>query len=172
MKSMRADEIGELTWSQPKMTKREYELRSSAELCATLKWQRPLGSLATGESADGIWTFKRLGFLRPRVNIRAEGSIESYALYEAGWAGGGRLLFPDAHGYFWRQRSFWHNEWAFESERGDVVCQFRAGISVFRQKTQLSIIGRKNNIPDLSLLAILGLYLMILSNDDAAVVVS
>ncbi len=156
-----------LVWSQPKITSREFELRDGPELLATLKWHSVIGSLATGEAAGGSWTFKRAGFLRPRVLIRVAGGTEQSAQYEAGWAGGGRLLFPDGHGYYWRQRSFWRNEWAFEDERSGIVAQFNADLFIFKKTVQLRIGAIKHDESDRPLLALLGLYLMILSNDDA-----
>lgn len=159
----------ELTWSQPKMSRREFELRDERDVVATLKWHGEIGSLATGELADRAWTLKRAGFLRPRVIIRTLNTTEQIGQYEAGWAGGGRLLYPDGHGYFWRQRSFWKNEWAFEDERGGIVAVFGAEFFIMKRRVHLQFVGNDRNSPDQPLLAILGLYLMILSNDDVVV---
>ncbi|HEY0722558.1 MAG TPA: hypothetical protein VGD41_00915, partial [Pyrinomonadaceae bacterium] len=58
-----ADVVGqELEWVQPSVFKMQYELRAGDELAATLRFRSSFGSLATGESADGCWTFKRIGF--------------------------------------------------------------------------------------------------------------
>ena len=45
------------------------DLRKVANL-ATLRFRSSSGSLATAESAEGCWTFKRVGFLQTRVTIR------------------------------------------------------------------------------------------------------
>lgn len=166
MKSL--DRFGrrELVWSQPMLSKREFELHSGSDLVATLKWHRPFGSLATGQYADEAWTFKRAGFLRPRVTVRLPGSEIDFAQYEAGWAGGGQLLLSGGRGYYWRQRSFWHNVWAFENETGEIVTQFRADMHVLKYKVLLSIPDIGQSAPDRSLLSMLGLYLLILSDED------
>jgi hypothetical protein len=67
-----ADLVGkELEWVQPSALKMEFELRADDETAATLRFRSSLGSLATAESGDGCWTFKRVGFWRTRVTIRA-----------------------------------------------------------------------------------------------------
>jgi len=45
----------ELEWKQPNALRKEYELRD-------------------GESGDGVWTFKRVGFWQPRATVRTSGS--------------------------------------------------------------------------------------------------
>lgn len=171
MKSLSDCSKKELNWSQPKLLKREFELRDGSEVVGRLNWHRPFGSLATGEVAEGSWTFKRAGFLRPRVIVRPVDSDQAVARYEAGWAGGGRLLYPGGHGYHWRQRSFWKTEWAFEDERGQIVAQFQADQFVLKESVRLTLADVKSSRPDHALLALLGLYLMILSNDDAVTAV-
>src|SRR5262245_2644107 len=56
-----------LRWVQTGSLPRGFELRAGKEGLATLRWQKMLGSLAVGESASGAWSFKRGGFLNPRV---------------------------------------------------------------------------------------------------------
>jgi hypothetical protein len=68
------------------------------------------------------------------VTIRLPGSEVDTAEFEAGWVGSGQLLFADGRGYYWRQRIFWHNVWAFENESGEIVTQFRNDLHVFKQK--------------------------------------
>ena len=89
MKSIREAAARTLTW---KLMKDTYELRSGAELFATLRWQK--GSLFLGEAAEGRWTFKRMGFLRPKVTVRSENSSTDLATL-AFSGSGGRLEFPD-----------------------------------------------------------------------------
>ena len=72
----------EIKWSQPSANKMEYELRSGGELVATLKFRSMCGTLATAESGDGCWTFKRVGFWQSRATIRAFGSDTDLAAFE------------------------------------------------------------------------------------------
>lgn len=94
MKSLTNSPHQELVWSQPQLAARFYELRDDCDLYATLKWERSTGSLAHGESDDGKWSFKRSGFLRPRVIVRELGSSSDLATFEAGWAGAVSCCLP------------------------------------------------------------------------------
>jgi len=53
-----------LQWRQPHLFKMEYELHAGDELVATLRFRSSFGTLATAQSADGCWTFKRAGFFQ------------------------------------------------------------------------------------------------------------
>jgi len=67
-----AELIGQqLKWGQPSAFKMQYELQAGDELAATLRFRSSFGSFATGESADGCWTFKRTGFWQTRVTTSA-----------------------------------------------------------------------------------------------------
>jgi hypothetical protein len=70
----------ELKWTQPGAFKMNYELLAGDELAATLRFRSSFGSLATAESADGCWTFKRAGFFQTRVTIRVCGEEADIAV--------------------------------------------------------------------------------------------
>jgi hypothetical protein len=70
-----AEAIGqEAQWAQPSTWQQEYELRVGDDVAATLRFRSGFGSMAAGESADGRWTFKRVGFWHPQVTVRAHGA--------------------------------------------------------------------------------------------------
>jgi hypothetical protein len=72
----------------------DYELRSDADLLATLTFRNMFGTFATAESADGCWTFKRVGFWQNRASIRACGSDTDVAVFKNNtWDRGGTLEF-------------------------------------------------------------------------------
>ncbi len=67
---MKARSLGEFgddlaTWVQPDPAGRFNELRSSDVVVANLRWENFKRCLATGETAEGRWTLKRVAFLRP-----------------------------------------------------------------------------------------------------------
>jgi len=94
MQSIRKIAPGMLHWVQLHAIKHEFELRSGDELCGTLYWEKAFGSLASVTSEDGEWTFKRVGFLNPRVTVRQPGSDLDIAIFKPGWTGSGSLEFP------------------------------------------------------------------------------
>ena len=94
MQSIRKIAPGMLHWVQLHAIKHEFELRSGDELCGTLYWEKAFGSLASVTSEDGESTFKRVGFLNPRVTVRQPGSDLDIAIFKPGWTGSGSLEFP------------------------------------------------------------------------------
>jgi hypothetical protein len=104
---------GPLVWAQPKALRREYQLKNGDELVGQLRFEKSYGSLATAEVASQNWTFKREGFLHPRVTVRVPNSEVNLAVFYASWSGGGVVEFPDGRQIRWRHASFWRSEWAF-----------------------------------------------------------
>ncbi len=86
-------------------------------------------SLATAETADGTWTFKRVGFLNPRVTIRAAGSPDNLAVYQPKFWGDGTVTFADGAAFRWQPTNFWATEWAFTgaSDLSSGPVQVRGG---------------------------------------------
>lgn len=60
-----------LSWLPVAGSEGVFELRASGQLVGRLSRVRHAGSLARGETAGGEWTFKRVGFLHPRVTVRS-----------------------------------------------------------------------------------------------------
>lgn len=155
-----------LTWVQHKALERSYELRYGGEIVASLRFEKAFGSLATAKSVDGAWTFKREGFLKPRVTVRTPGSEANLAVFHQNISGGGILQFQDGRRYLWRCTSFWGSEWAFLTAEEHRLVQFRLNASLFRSGAQTSILA---SAADASLLAALGWYLLVLTAEETAV---
>ena len=169
MKTMQHDAAQLLIWQQPHAHERRYELRSGDDTLATLRWEKGCGSLASAESAAGHWTFKRVGLLQPRVTVRAFGSDTEVATFHPTWRGDGTLEFRDGRSVRWVNTNVWHTEWAFASD-GHTFLRFSpsGGLSgLIKHEAQMEIVPAATTFPDLSLLALLGWYLMLLASDDA-----
>ena len=137
-------------------------------MLATLRWQKAFGSLALAETASGTWTFKRSGFLRPKVTVRVPGSETEVAVFTAGWGGEGTLSLPNGRSYHWQSTNFWQSKWAFTDEAGEPLVQFKAEFAFFKLSAEVNVKPGAVALPDLSLLAVLGWYLMVLLSDDTA----
>src|ERR1035441_5308392 len=77
----------ELEWRQPEGLSRFYQLTDNGREIATLRFESSCGSLATGECGQARWTFKRTGFLSPKISVREAGSETNIALFTPGWMG-------------------------------------------------------------------------------------
>jgi hypothetical protein len=154
-----------LTWNQPQIAERYYELRSGGAIVATLAWEKAFGSLATAVTSEGSWTLKRAGFLRPVVTARRPGDADNAAVFEPNWAAEGQLRIGNSV-YRWRGKGFWRDEWAWLGESGQEVASFGRHPKLLRNEAQV-VVKMAAAASDLSLLVPFGFYLMILAADEA-----
>src|SRR5712692_10317146 len=139
MKSLDDARSKSLKWEQSgKLASR---LLADGEVAATLTWARSWGSLATGKSGGSEWTFKRLGFLRPRVTVRGTGSDSCLAVLSINWAGEGAVVFSDGETFQLKRSGFWHPEWAMLDSRGLRVFLLRPDSGWRKKKADLEFRG-------------------------------
>jgi hypothetical protein len=174
-------EIGSPTaeWIQPDSFNKCFELQSDDGMLGRLEFRSDFGTLAAARCAAGSWSYKRVGFLNPRVTVREEGSTFDIAIYQPKLWGDGTLTFSDGAQYAWKSTNFWNSAWAFYDRGGVAAVSFDPGIEWQRLrdafKTQMSVRidpdgARRDLVP---ILLTLGLYLLIMrQNDNAAVVAS
>jgi hypothetical protein len=168
----------DLEWLQPKALERRYELQAGPAQLAALTFKSAWGTLATAETADGTWTFKRVGFLNPRVTVRAAGSPDDLAVYQPKFWGDGTVTFADGVAFRWQPANFWATEWTF-SWAGDVrIVRFKSGVDkaklsdLFKTQAMVELEPDEWIQPFVPLLTALGMYLIVLHQHDAAGVVA
>lgn len=154
-----------LLWVQPARLKQFFELRAGDVVVATLRFER--ASLATGETADQQWTFKREGFWHPRVTVRVHGSDDNVALFNPAWTGGGTLELQGRTTHF-GAANFWHSQWTWEQVKDTPLVRFKSHAGLLKTEGEVEIEGDAARSPDLPLLVVLGWYLLILFGRDAA----
>jgi len=154
-------------WSQPEAFKRIHQMTRGDEVAATLSFGGMCGSLATAESAHGRWTFKRGGFLSPRVTVRKAGETNDLAVFYPKWQGGGELRFTAGETYTLKSLNFWGGDWAFENQRGEIVVSLHGPHGFLKSAGEIEV-GAASDHADVTLLAILGWYLRLLMLEDAA----
>jgi len=165
---------GEVFWVQPRGLDRYYELRAGDVLLASLAWQTRCGSLARSQSSEGSWTFKRVGFFNPRVTVREAGSEIDIAVFWPRWLGDGTLEFGHGARFRWQSTNFWATNWMFTDDGGMPLVKFREGSpkggwrEMFKTQALVEIESLAADLPELPLLVLLGWYLMVLRNEDAA----
>src|SRR5512143_4092274 len=121
-----AEMIGqELKWVQPHALKMEYDLRTGEDIVATLVFRSSFGSFATAASADGTWTFKRVGFWQTKATIRASGGETDLAVFKNNtWSAGGTLELPNGRKYF-ANTNFWATQYEFKTETGEALVSYK-----------------------------------------------
>ena len=168
----------DLYWIQPKgIDNRWFELRAGGHVVATLGFGSLCDSLARAESADGSWTFRRVGILNPRVTVRKAGEEATLAIYTPRWTGReGTLEFPGRRVFNWMQSSFWATKHEITDAAGNPLVSFESGTAkprlsdIFKTQARVEIDQRGRALPELPLLVLLGWYLIVLQKQDAAAV--
>lgn len=168
MKTIRETADHPLRWTRPSMLARQYELTAGPDVVGGLKWESMFGSLATAEAAEGTWTFKRAGFLSPRLTVRKAGSDSDLAVLQIGFKGDGVLRGPERRSYQWQRTDFWRSEWAFASETGRLLVSFSPDFSLLKHAATVKVEPEALALEDLSLLVALGWYVMLLLSEEAA----
>ena len=164
-----------LEWVQPKSLQNRYELRAGDALYAVIEFLKLFGSLATAISADGRWTFKRVGFFNPRISIRNAGEETDLGMFYPRWTGTeGKLQMANGAAFTWKAANFWATQFAWQMEAGEPFIVYRQGVEDatisdwFKTQARVEVRPEARSLPQISLLVMLGWYLMILKQQDDA----
>ena len=163
MKSLDDTGLKSLKWEQSgKLASR---LVTDGQTVATLTWVKSWGSLAKGESADGEWTLKRLGFLRPRVAVRENGSDFDLAVLSINWAGEGAVVFSDGETFQFKRSGFWHPDWSMFDSGGRRLLLLKPDTGWKEKKADVEIENATILSKRILLLTVLSWYVILLISD-------
>jgi hypothetical protein len=158
----------ELEWRQPEMMRRFFELADGGQQVASLRFESGFGSLATGNCGQGSWTFKRSGFLSPKVSVREAATGNESAVFTPGWSGSGWVAFRAGVRYQLRSTNFWRTEWAFEAEDGSVLVTLEGRPHLFKQGGVVTVAELAASVAETPVLLLLMWYVRVLMHEDAA----
>ena len=157
----------EFKWSQPKALRLEYELRAGDELVAVLRFPSSFNSDARAESADGCWTFERVGFWRNKTVVRPCGSQAAIAVFKnSRWGSGGTLELAGGR-QFPASTNFWHTELEIRNDTGDLLLRVRSS-GLVRLSATVEIHPEVAGQTGLPWLVMLGCYLLVMMKKEAA----
>lgn len=167
MKSLHELAGRELEWKQPHMSRREFELMEGDQVVATLAFRSLLGSFATATTADGSWTFKRVGFWKPHVTVRVAGAENEVATFRNNtWSAGGTLTFPDGQALR-ASTNFWQSRYDFLNDADEPLVRYHGIRALLRHGATVEITAAGAKLRELPLLVTLGWYLAVKMADDA-----
>ena len=165
----------QLNWIQPKTAHQLFELKTQNDVYGILNFPKSHGSLAEAETADGKWTLKRVGFFHPHITIRNYGEENDLGIFKPNiMATSGTLEFNGGRKYVWEASNFWATKFDFKNEAGDSVVTFKSGIEDpklkdwFKTQARVEFVKGKEPAEDISLLIMLGWYLIIVLQMDSA----
>ena len=160
-----------LRWTQTGVFSHVYELRTDDAVMATLEFRSSFGSLATGRAEDRSWTFKRIGFWRPRATVRLEDSAENLAVFEhSTWSGGGSLTLAD-HRQIQVTTGSWQTRIEFRDSDGLVLFRYHTE-GFLRAAAELEILPPAARMLELSWLLLFGWYLVVMMHRDEGAAVA
>jgi len=144
----------------------EYELRAGDELAAVLRFPSSFGSYAKAESADGCWTFERVGLWRNKTVVRACGGKTDLAVFHnSRWGSGGTLNLPGGQKYL-ASTNFLHTDLEIRDEVGEPLLQLWSG-GVVRLSASSLIHPAAGRLTSAPWLVMLGCYLLVMMKVDA-----
>ena len=161
-------------WLQPKTFERFYQLQAGNLYLGSLQFKSSFSSLALAETADGRWSFKRVGLCHQKVTIRKQGEQADIATCQYKFWGDNELRFNDGKTYIWKRLNFWATQWAFINNDGEVVMVVKRGLAehkfsdIFKTQMTVEIYPAQEPEEYLSVLLPVSLYLFILQQEDAA----
>lgn len=162
----------DLRWVQPKTFRPVYELRAGEQVAATLAFCNSFQSMATGESADGCWNFKRIGLLGTQVTIRVCGSESDVALFRnSTWGNGGSLEMPDGR-KFRANINFSATRYQLMTLSGIALLTFSRIGGWLHLSGGVVVHDAAKPMPELPWLVLLAWYLTVMMHRDSAVAVA
>ena len=108
--------------------------------------------------------------LKVAISSVEQGSL--LATYQSKWTGrSGQLLFPDGREFRWGTVNFWGTQKAWTDPTGHTA-YVHFSVGGFSRKSTVVIDLQAAEIPELSLLLVLGLYNVLIERRDIAVATS
>jgi hypothetical protein len=166
-----------LFWMQPKAMRRSYELRAVKSTVGTLEFETPFGSRATARADGKVWSFKRMGFFKPRITVRAAERTEDIAVYRPKWSGSeGELNLSDGRRYNWTIANFWATRFEIRDAQGQTLISYTSGSAeaaltdLFKNQSEVAITDAGRSTADIDLLVLMGWYLIVLQREDSAAI--
>ena len=160
-----------LRWVQPRLSDRRFELRNCEGLVATLSFRNASGTFASARSADGRWTFKRVGLWQTRATVRAEGATADLAGFDYHtWGCGGTIRLADGRAI----------RVTANLRQQPVEFQFTEGHPLFRYRTDgfplrqsdVDVLPPLECMPEMPWLLLFGWYLVVMMYQDSTTYVA
>ena len=154
---------GILRWSV--RPARSFILEAEGAELGRLAFSGKSGSLAKGMTAHGEWTFKREGFLHPRITVRSTGADNNCGALTLSSNGNGKLTLSSGEEFNFVTGGWLQSHWSFNRGLAEIVRFSRDGSSA-----DVEIVNPTVTLETLSILVMLGWYAPLLAADEAAIV--
>jgi hypothetical protein len=150
-----------LTWRQASLFARAVEIVSGETLAGVLRFEG-LGMKCDATCADGMWSFRRHGFLWRNVTVEQAGSGQHFASVSMSFTSG-TLTLARGETYGWEQLGFWSGETAFVTDSEFPIVKFKPKRFSFKDTGEVAVQREYRDNPELPFLVMLGVYLSVLN---------
>jgi hypothetical protein len=163
-----------LHWTQPETFQRHFLLGTEGAPLGSLRFASAFGSLADAQWGESRWTFKRVGFLNPRITVREAGQDSNLAVFTPKFWGDGWCEFAGGGRFHWKAANFWGTSYGFLDDQERPLFKVSPGIEgetlrgFFKSQATVVLAPHPQRLAELPVLVLLGWYLMILHREDAA----
>lgn len=150
-----------LAWRQASLFARAVEVVSRDTLAGILRFEG-WGMKCDATCADGMWTFRRHGFLWRNVTVEQASGGQQVATVNMRFTSG-TLTLANGETYGWKQLGFWSGETAFITGSEFPIVKFKPRRFSFKDSGEVSVQREYKESPDLPFLIMLGVYLSVLN---------
>jgi hypothetical protein len=164
-----------LYWTQPPLFDMEYILQDAEQVqtLATLKWQSSFALRASITIGEQLFNIDRVGFLNTRIEIRkgTDKDGELIATFKQGWTYNGTLTFENGRKFEWKNANIWSSHWKWMTPDEGELMKFTPETKISRMtrsESKIEMYPPSADFPDVELLAVIGWYMMLVMNMDAA----
>jgi hypothetical protein len=157
-----------LSWRQPQASRRYFELVSEDRTLAALRFPKLTGTLAEAQADGTSYTFKRSGFLRPKVTIRKAPFDQDIGVVNMSRRGDGEVDMINGRRYVIRRPSVWSFRWQVFDESDGLMADVRSRSGLLRLEGKADITEKGALSADMLLLLVLEWYIMALIRRDSS----
>ena len=156
-----------LTFNQPKITKREYELTASDEVLSKVIFPKLLGTNAVVEGFDGKWEFKPLSIWQREFGIFKYGYQVPFSKYVSNfWRTKGNLELPKGAKLICKTGQF-KKPFDVYSSKGKFLLSY-SNKFILKGKTTVTINERSEIIDNYPWIIMLGWYIVLINKRGRA----
>ena len=161
-----------LTWIPTATFKARYNLIAPDNTTLATLDMSNWTSKAHASVPEGTLFIQKESWTGRKVAIALGEQGPQIATYQRTWTGkNGQLVFPDGRAFHWGKVNFWGTQKAWTDPTSNLTyVQFSAGS--FSRKSNVDIRPQATEIPELSLLLVLGLYNILIERRDSAAAAS
>lgn len=165
MRSISDSLIEDLTWTQTGILGRDFELRTPADVVATLNWS--WRSEAVGVTAERTWRFECYGLVRKETSVSSDEPYERLIFRRRWLRAGGSLDLDGSERLSFDRLSWFTGDWAWRAADGAKLVHFPRSARLLSHQSHIALDANARGRSDLPLLLVLGWYLVIQDSRDS-----